>query len=190
MVWVGEEASMKRYRVTLSEEEREELQSLLARGKADVRKLKHAHILLKADEAPGGPAWSDPQIAEALDVGIATVPRIRRRFVESGLADALSPYRGGKRLYETKLDGTQEAHLIALACSAPPDGQARWSLRLLARRMVELGHVDTLSHETVRQTLKKPTAPASEENVVHSADALGGVRLPHGRRAGGVLPAL
>jgi transposase len=149
------EAAMKRYRVTLTEEEREDLERLLARGKADVRKLKHAHILLKADEAPGGPAWSDPQIAEALDVGIATVPRIRRRFVESGLADALSPYRGGKRLYETKLDGTQEAHLIALACSAPPDGQARWSLRLLARRMVELGHVDTLSHETVRQTLKK-----------------------------------
>jgi transposase len=155
MACLGEEAAMKRYRVTLSEEEREELQRLLARGKADVRKLKHAHILLKADEAPGGPAWSDPRIAEALDVGEATVQRIRQRFVENGVADALSPYRGGKRIYETKLDGTQEAHLIALACSAPPEGHARWSLRLLARRMVELRYVDTVSHETVRQTLKK-----------------------------------
>src|SRR5919205_4204536 len=155
MARVGEEAAMKRYRVTLTEEEREDLERLLARGKADVRKLKHAHILLKADEAPGGPAWSDPQIAEALDVGEATVPRIRQRFVEEGLADALSPYRGGKRIYETKLDGTQEAHLIALACSAPPEERARWSLRLLARCMIELAYVDTLSHETVRQTLKK-----------------------------------
>src|SRR5919202_4499806 len=135
---------MKRYRVTLTDEERDELQGLLARGKADVRKLKHAHILLKADEAPGGPAWSDPHIAEALDVGRATVERIRQRFVQNGVADALSPYRGGKRLYETKLDGIQEAYLIALTRSEPPEGQARWSLRLLARRMVELGYVDTL----------------------------------------------
>src|ERR687886_2789594 len=104
---------MKRYRVTLTEEEREDLQRLLARGKADVRKLKHAHIRLKADEAPGGPAWSDPRIAEALDVGTATVERIRRRFVENGLADAPSPYRGGKRLYERKLDGPQEAPLLS-----------------------------------------------------------------------------
>ncbi len=148
---------MKRYRVTLTEEEREELGRLLARGKVDVRKLKHAHILLKADEAPGGAAWSDPRIAQALDLGPATVQRIRRRFVENGLADALSPYRGGKRIYETKLDGTQEAHLIALACSAPPEERARWSLRLLARCMVALRYVDTLSHETVRQTLKKTT---------------------------------
>ncbi len=146
---------MKRYRVTLSAAERAELRGLLTRGKADVRKLKHAQILLKADEAEGGPAWPDTRIAEALNVGTATVERIRRRFVEQGLAAALSPYRGGTRAYTRKLDGTQEAHLIALACSTPPEGQARWTLRLLARRMVELSHVDTLSHETVRQTLKK-----------------------------------
>ena len=146
---------MKRYRVTLTEEEREELGRLLARGKADVRKLKHAHILLKADEAPGAAGRSDPRIADALDLGRATVERIRRRFVEQGLQAALSPSRTGKRVYERKRDGTREAHLMALACSAPPEGQARWSLRLRARRMVELGHVDTLSHETVRQTLKK-----------------------------------
>jgi transposase len=146
---------MKRYRVTLRAEEREELGRLLARGKADVRKLKHAQILLKADEAEAGPGWADERIAEALEVGLTTVQRLRRRFVEEGLAAALSPYRGGKRLYVTKLDGEQEAHLIALACSSPPEGQDRWTLRLLAGRMVELQHVDTLSHETVRQTLKK-----------------------------------
>src|SRR5919206_335286 len=179
----------KRYRVTLTADERDELERLLARGKADVRKIKHAQILLKADEADGGPGWPDQRIAEALEVGIATVERVRRRFVEEGLASALSPYRGGKRIYEHKLDGAQEAHLIALACSAPPDERARWTLRLLARRMVELAYVDTLSYETVRQTLKKerpPTAPQAD--VVHPRQALGGVRLPHGRCAGGLPP--
>jgi transposase len=146
---------MKKYRVTLTDAEREELNGLLSRGKADVRKLKHAQVLLKADAAAGGPAWTDARIAEAIGVGVATVERLRQRFVEEGLAAALNPYRGGKRIYEHKLDGEQEAHLIALACSAPPDGRGRWSLRLLASRMVELGHSDVLSHETVRRTLKK-----------------------------------
>ena len=146
---------MKKYRVTLDADEREQLRGLLARGKADVRKLKHAQILLKADEAEGGPGWGDERIAEALEVGTATVERVRRRFVEEGLAAALSPYRGGKRIYTRKLDGAQEAHLIALACSPPPEERGRWTLRLLAGRMVELGYVDTLSYETVRQALKK-----------------------------------
>jgi hypothetical protein len=110
---------MKRYRVTLTGEEREELGRLLARGKADVRRLKHAQILLKADEAEAGPGWADERITEALEVGLATVQRLRRRFVEEAMAAALSPYRGGKRIYATKLDGEQEAHLIALACSTP-----------------------------------------------------------------------
>jgi transposase len=145
----------KKYRVTLTADERNELEGLLARGKADVRTIKHAQILLKADETEGGPGWPDERMAEAFEAGITTVERVRRRFVEEGLASALSPYRGGKRIYERKLDGAQEAHLIALACSAPPDGRARWTLRLLAQRMVELADVDTLSHETVRQTLKK-----------------------------------
>jgi transposase len=146
---------MKKYRVTLAADEREQLRALLARGKADVRKLKHAQILLKADEADGGPGWDDERIAEALEVGTATVERVRRRFVEEGLASALSPYRGGKRIYERKLDGEQEAHLIALACSPPSEPHGRWTLRLLAQRMVELQYVDALSYETVRQTLKK-----------------------------------
>src|SRR5919199_4639760 len=146
---------MKKYRVTLDADEREQLRGLLARGKAAVRKLKHAQILLKADEAEGGPGWGDDErIAEALEVGTATVERVRRRFVEEGLASALSPYRGGRRIYNRKLDGAQEAHLIALACSPPPEERGRWTLRLLAERMVELGYVDRLSYETVRQTLK------------------------------------
>jgi transposase len=149
---------VKRYRVTLTAAEREELDRLLGRGKADVRKLKHARVLLQADEAVGAPGWTDERIAEVSDVGLATVQRLRQRFVEDGLAAALSPYRKGGRTYSTKLDGSQEAHLIALACSAPPDGYGRWTLRLLARRMVELEHVDTLCHETVRQTLKKTSS--------------------------------
>jgi len=179
----------KKYRATLTPAERNELERLLARGKADVRRLKHAHILLKADEADGGPAWPDQRIAEAFDAGITTVERVHQRFVEEGLISALSPSRSGKRIYERKLDGAQEAHLLALACSAPPDGRARWTLRLLAQRMVELDYVDTLSYETVRQTLKKERpSPAPEADVVHPRQALGGVRLPPGRRAGGLPP--
>ena len=146
---------MKKYRVTLTAAERDALEQLLARGKADVRRLKHAQVLLKADQAEDGPAWTDERIVAALEVGIATVQRLRQRFVEEGLQAALSPYRVGQRLYQRKLDGEQEAKLIALACSTPPDERGRWTLRLLAGRMVELQHVDTLSHETVRQTLKK-----------------------------------
>src|SRR4051794_35778033 len=179
----------KRYRVTLTADERDELERLLARGKADVRKIKHAQILLKADEADGGPGWPDQRIADAFNAGVVTIERVRRRFVEEGLASALSPYRGGKRIYERKLDGAQEAHLIALACSAPPNGRTRWTLRLLARRMVELAYVDRLSYETVRQTLKKERPPAAPKtDVVHPRQALGGVRLPPGRRAGGLPP--
>ena len=95
--------------------------------------------------------------------------RVQRRFVEEGLAAALSPYRGGKRIYSRKLDGAQEAHLVALACSKPPEGRGRWTLRLLARRMVELAYVDSLSYETVRQTLNKERARAASE---------GGTRWP------------
>ena len=176
---------MKKYRITLTAAERDELEQLLARGKADVRKLKHAQVLLKADQAEGGPAWTDERIVAALQVGVATVQRLRQRFVEEGLQAALSPYRVDQRLYQRKLDGEQEAKLIALACSTPPVVHGRWTLRLLAKRMptpglaplgprmVELQHVATLSHETVRQTLKKRAQAASEEDVVHPAQAVG-----------------
>src|SRR3712207_5443601 len=138
-------------------EERADLERMVSRGKADARKLAHARVLLQADEAEGGPAWVDETIAAALRVSVRTVERVRQRFVDQGLAAALLP-RPSPRLYRRKLDGKQEAHLLALACARPPEGKARWSLRLLAERMVMLEHVDTLSHETVRQTLKKTSS--------------------------------
>jgi transposase len=144
----------KRYRVTLTQQERQELQQLVSRGKADARKLAHARILLQADESEGGPRRTDEQVASALDGSTRTVERVRERFVEEGLDAALLP-RPGKRVYARKLDGRREARLIALACSRPPAGKARWTLRMLADEMVELEVVDSLSHEAVRQALKK-----------------------------------
>ena len=144
----------KLYRVTLTPPERQELQQLISRGKADARKLAHARILLQADEAEGGSRRTGGQIASALDTTTRTVERVRGRFVEQGLEAALLP-RPSKRVYARKLDGRQEARLVALACSRPPAGKARWTLRLLADEMVELEVVDSLSYETVRQTLKK-----------------------------------
>ena len=148
----------KKYRVTLEAEEREQLRQLLSRGKADVRRLKHAQVLLAADESPGGPGQKDDSIAAAVGVGRATVERVRRRFVEEGLELALSPYRTPRREYETKLDGEAEARLIAASCSTPPDGRARRTLAMLADRMVELRLVESVSRETVRQALKKTRA--------------------------------
>jgi transposase len=144
----------KKYIVTLTEEERRMLQEMLSRGKAAARKLMHARILLKADAAAGGPAWDDQRIAEALEVGRATVERVRKEFVEEGLEVALER-RKPRRVYPRKLDGDGEAHLIALACQAPPEGRSRWTLKLLADRMVELEYVDEISYQTVRRTLKK-----------------------------------
>jgi len=144
----------KKYIVTLTDEERQVLQGMLSKGRAAARKLTHARILLKADAGEGGPAWNDDAIADGLEVGRATVERLRKRFVEEGLEAALDP-RKPRRQYQRKLDGDGEAHLIALACSRPPEGRSRWTLRLLADRMVQLEQVDRLSYETVRQVLKK-----------------------------------
>jgi transposase len=145
---------MKKYIVTLTEEERQRLQEMLSRGKTAACKLTHARILLKADAAAGGPNWRDDTIAEALDVGRATVERVRKQFVEEGL-DAALERRPPRRQYRRKLDGDGEAHLIALACQQPPEGRDRWTLRLLADRMVALEYVDEISYQTVRRTLKK-----------------------------------
>jgi transposase len=146
----------KKYIVTLTEAERAMLQAMLSRGKAASRKLVHARILLKADANARGPAWSDDQIAEGLEVGRATVERVRREFVEEGL-DAALERRKSLRPYRRKLDGDGEAHLVALACQQPPEGRSRWTLRLLADRMVRLEYVEQVSYQTVRRTLKKRT---------------------------------
>ena len=146
---------VKKYHVTLTPEERASLLELVG-GTAAARKLTHAQVLLKVDEAEGGPAWGDAAVAEALDVGAATVARVRQRFVEEGLDAALVP-RPTSRTYARKLDGENEARLVTLACSAPPEGRRRWTLALLADRLVALGHVEDgrLSYETVRRCLKK-----------------------------------
>ena len=144
----------KKYRVTLTADEREQLTAMVAKGKAAARALTHARILLKTDEAEDGPAWTDAAVCEALDVGLCTVMRVRERFVEEGLEAALRP-RPSSYVQPRKLDGHLEAQLVTLACSEAPEGHAHWSMRLLADRFVELGHVESLSHETVRQTLKK-----------------------------------
>jgi transposase len=144
----------KKYIVTLTPEERRMLQEMLSRGKAAARKLTHARILLKADALPNGPGWNDEAIADGLEVGRATVERVRKEFVEEGLDAALERHKP-RRQYQRKLDGDGEAHLVALACQKPPEGRSRWTLQLLADRMVELEYVDEISYQTVRRTLKK-----------------------------------
>ena len=146
---------MKKYKVTLTAEECQQLHELISAGKGSAKKLAHARILLKADAAPGGPAWPDARIAEAAEVSVATVERVRQRFVEQGFEAALVRKRQDRPSRERKLDGRAEARLIALACSAPPPGRKEWTMRLLADQLVELEVVDAISDETVRRTLKK-----------------------------------
>jgi transposase len=146
-----------RYEVSLSEEQRHALHQLISKGNAPARKLAHARILLKIDRNAPGPRWSDEQVAKAVEMSRYTVIRIRERFVTHGLEDALT-HRPHPQTRARALDGAQEAHLIALSCSPSPQGQARWTLRLLASCMVELGYVEQVSYETVRRTLKKTTS--------------------------------
>ena len=148
----------KRFVVELTAEERETLQGLLSAGKASALTLTRARILLKSDEGPYGPGWSDEEIVEALDVGRATVERLRKRFVERGL-EALRRQPQERPSRPRKLDGRAEAHLVALACSPAPEGRACWTLQLLADRLVQLEVVGSVSDETVRRVLKK-TRPA------------------------------
>ncbi len=151
---MGKEA---KYVVRLTAEEREQLQGLITKGGRAATVLKRARILLKADEAEGGPAWSDERIAEFAEVSLSTTHRIRRRLVEEGFQAALFRKPATDRQYR-KLDGEGEAHLIALTCSAPPEGRVRWTLNLLADRLVALQVVDEISSESVRRTLKKTTS--------------------------------
>src|SRR5215472_17080566 len=145
----------KKYLVTLTPDAREDLTGLLSAGKRSALTLARVRILLKADQAEGGPAWPDDRIAEALDCGLRTVERVRQRFVERGLEAALGRKPQDRPSRERKLDGRAEARLIALACSAPPEGRQEWTLQLLADRLVELKIVDSICDETVRRVLKK-----------------------------------
>lgn len=146
---------MKKHRVVLSKNERARLLERIHCGRGSAQDLTHARILLKADEGTDGPAWRDQQIVAALEVSLPTVERVRRRFATAGLEGAVErrPVTARK---PRKLDGAQEAHLIAISCSEPPTGRARWSLRLLADRMVALyDDLEDVSYETIRRTLKK-----------------------------------
>lgn len=143
---------LKKYVVTLREDEREQLRALVSTGKSAARKLNHARILLLADTSEG-PGHTDQEIVEALRLGVRTVERVRQRFVEEGFEAALNPTARPRRA--SKLQGQVESHVIALAKSDPPKGRKRWTLRLLADQMVQLQYIEAISHESVRQALKK-----------------------------------
>ena len=151
---VGVEVMAKKYRVQLTEEEQQELRALVSKGRAAAYKQTHARILLLSDENQAEGAMKDDDIARSLKVGTATVERVRRRCVEEGLERALGRKEQLNRR-QKRLDGQGEAHLIALACAEPPEGRAGWTLKLLADRLVECEIVESISPETVRQTLKK-----------------------------------
>jgi transposase len=147
---------MKKYIVELTIEERKQLEELINRGKVEGYKIQHAQVLLKADQGKHGLAWKDEAIAEAFGCHVTTVENIRRRFVELGLDAALGRAKRGPN--KRKLDGDAEAHLIAIACSDSPEGRSKWTLRLLADRLVELGVVQSVSRMTICRTLKKTSS--------------------------------
>jgi transposase len=151
---MGKEA---KYVVRLTPEERQTLQAMVDKGHGAADKLLRARVFLKADVSEAGPGWTDEAIADAFEVGASTVHRLRQRLVEEGLDAALLRKPQSTRP-PAKLDGAQEARLIAIACSEPPTGRARWTLQLLADKLVELKVVDSISDETVRQRLKKTTS--------------------------------
>lgn len=144
---------VKRYIVSLTKEEQKSLEEVTKTGKAAAAKINHAKILLKADINRDEGGWKDQAISIALDTSVSTIEQVRQRFVEEGLEAALNPRP--RTATPKKLDGEIEAHLIAMACSESPEGSSRWTLRLLADKMVSLGYIDSISHESVRQVLKK-----------------------------------
>jgi len=146
---------MKKYIVRLSAEERKTLEKLLTSGRGSGRMFTRVRILLKADQSDEGPAWPDEKISEAFDVTVQTIERVRKQLVEEGFEAVLSRHPYKQKVSRRKIDGDVEAHLIALCCSDPPEGRVRWTLRLLADKVVELGYVNSISYEAVRQTLKK-----------------------------------
>lgn len=145
--------SEKKYIVELTTEERKQLQTLVRKGRVAGYKVRNAQMLLKADQGELGPAWNDTSIAEAFGAGHVTVERLRKRLVEHGLEAALERQKRAPRI--GKFDGETEAHLIAITCSNAPEGRARWTLRLLADKVVELGIVESCSHMSIQRTLKK-----------------------------------
>ena len=156
---------MKKHIICLSQEQRQALQQCITTGRAPARQILHAQILLKVDQGPSGPNWSNKQIQEAFGAVESTVWRVRTRFLQDGLPAAVERRSQPDRPEKRKLAGEQEAHLIALACQKPPEGSACWTLRMLADKLVELEVVESVSHETVRMTLKKTnSSPGSKSS--------------------------
>lgn len=139
----------KKYIVDLTRDEKKKLKEIISSGKHSAKKISRAHLLLKANEG-----WTDKKIAKAITVDRTTVERIRKQFVEESFESAINGRRS-KRVYKRKLEGKQEAQLIAISCGEVPEGRVRWTLHMLADKMVQLGYVENISHETVRKTLKK-----------------------------------
>lgn len=154
---------VKKYIVSLSEEERQYLEQIVTTGKRAAYTINHARILLKADRNQNNGSWRDQDIKEAFNISLRTIERVRQRCVEEGLEAALKCRPGGGR--KRKIDGEVEAHLIAMRCSEAPKGKGRWTLRLLADQMVELNYVEQLSHESVRQVLKKTNCNPGDKSA-------------------------
>ena len=161
---------MDRYKVTLTKDERDELMDIINKGKHTSHKFRTAYILLNCDEGEFSDKTTNAQISKVLKVGMRTIDRTKRKFVEEGF-DASLERRPTQREYDRKADGDFEAHLIALCCSEPPKGYARWSLRLLADKAVELKYAESISHETVRRVLKKRLKTLESKRVGNSAKA-------------------
>lgn len=157
---------MKKYKVTLTPSEESFLEELRRKGKRSAQVIRNANILLNCNESVNGKKRKDEEIAGLLGVTVRTLENIRKKFVLEGFEVALYGKKS-ERVYSSKIDGDVEAHLVALSCSAPPQGFANWSLRLLSDKMVELKYVDSISHETVRTVLKKRIKAVESERLAH-----------------------
>ena len=184
-----DDVAVKKYEVGLSADERAELEALIRKGKSPARRLLKARILLKADVSQAGGGWSDSRIIEALETNASMVYRVRKQLVEEGFEAVLRRKQRATPPVARIFDGEKEAKLIALACSKPPKGRARWTLRLLETKVVELGIVDRASDSTIGRVLKKHSQAPSPPVLGHPAEGQQRVRRRHGRRAGRLHPA-
>jgi transposase len=185
----GKAISVKKYVVRLSEDERNQLNEMIRKGKSSAQRLMKARILLKADVSDAGEGWSDSRIIEALETSATTVYRTRQQLVEEGFEAVLSRKQRARPSVPRIFDGEKEARLIALACSKPPKGRARWTLRLLEHQVVELDIVDRASDSTIWRVLKKHHQASPQETVGHPAGTKRRIRRRHGGRAGRLHPA-
>ncbi|MPZ32720.1 MAG: hypothetical protein GEV13_17290, partial [Rhodospirillales bacterium] len=176
----AKEISVKKYVVRLSADERERLEALIGKGKSPAQRLAKARILLKADVSEAGEGWSDSRIIEALETSASMVYRVRKQLVEEGFEAVLSRKPRATPAVPRIFDGEKEAKLIALACSKPPKGRVRWTLRLLENKVVELGIVDRASDSTIGRVLKKHSQAASPSAMGHPAEGQQRVRSGHG----------